>query len=144
MPEVANMDRDPTDDKEMPLGSMGWCGGDKPMDPCRDTITPDLRIKGAAMILEQSRIYGTNHPSEMTANIIPNPTRTFTPEMWAELGYDETEKTIPIKQPYKFPVPRRIDAIDTYMKTVGMEPTDEPRQTERLDHRRADVSGLTE
>ena len=88
MPEVANMDRDPTDDKEMPLGSMGWCGVDKPMDPCRDTIATELGRKGLGMILEQSRVHGTNHPGGMmgTADMILNPTGSYTPEMKAESG----------------------------------------------------------
>ena len=68
-----------------------------------------------------------------TADMILNPTGSYTPEMKAESGDVETEEPRPITRPHKFPVLRRINAIDTYRQTVLMEPMDKPRQKERLD-----------
>ena len=134
MTEVDNRDRGPTEEEGTVLGVMGWCRGGPPMDPCRDTVVTELGTKGVEMILEQSQVHRTNHPDRMigTANMILNPTRSYTPEMKAESRDVRTEEPRPTKRPHKFPVPVRIDAIYTYRQTVVMEPTDDPKQKERL------------
>ena len=55
MNEVDTKDRGPYVDERTRLGMMERRGGDRTMDPCRDTIDTELRIRGAEMIPKQSR-----------------------------------------------------------------------------------------
>ena len=104
------------------------------MDPCRNTVVTEMGTKGVEMTLGHSQVHRTNHTDRMmgTADMILNPTRSYTPEMKAESRDVRTEEPRPTKRPHKFPVPVRIDAIYTYRQTVVMEPTDDPKQKERL------------
>ena len=59
MNEVDTKDRGPYVDERTRLGMMERRGGDRTMDPCRDTIDTELRIRGAEMIPDQNRVYET-------------------------------------------------------------------------------------
>ena len=80
------------------------------------------------MTLGQSQVHNTNHPDRMmgttdrmmgTTNMILYPARSHTTEMKAEPGDVDTEETRLTTRPHKFPVPGRIDAIDTHRQTVA-------------------------
>ena len=95
MTKVETKDRTPTNDKGTRLVMMERCGGGRPMDPCRDTIAAELRIKGEEVIPVQSRSYENIHPSRVpeTAKIMPNPIRSYALEVREE-SYDMIRQRI--------------------------------------------------
>jgi hypothetical protein len=73
MTKVDNRDRALTEDDGTRLEMMGWYGGGKPKDPCRNKFVTELGTKGVKTIWEQYQVNGTYHNKRMMLH----PTRNY-------------------------------------------------------------------